>query len=61
MVYSLTVYGVVLHMASHWLIDNVNGVRRLRTAATNGPIVHPPGDISARRAMVMVMRAGESS
>jgi hypothetical protein len=24
-----------------WLINHVNGVRRLRTAATNGPIVHP--------------------
>jgi hypothetical protein len=26
--------------------DDVNGVRlRLRTAITNGPIVHPPGDL----------------
>jgi hypothetical protein len=36
-----------------WWTDYVNGVRpRLRTAATNGPTVHPPGDIWARRTMV---------
>jgi hypothetical protein len=27
----------------------------LRTAATNGPIVRPPGDMSSWRAMVMMM------
>jgi hypothetical protein len=26
------------------LIDHVDEARRLRTATTNGPIVHPPGD-----------------
>jgi hypothetical protein len=30
----------------HYDDDHVGGVRlRLRTAVTNGPIVHPPGDI----------------
>jgi hypothetical protein len=26
------------------LINHVDGVRCLKTAATNGPIVHPPGE-----------------
>jgi hypothetical protein len=33
----------------------------LRTAATNGPVVHLPGDMSAWRAMVMIMPAGDNS
>jgi hypothetical protein len=33
----------------------------LRTAATNRPIVHPPGDISIWRAMVVMMPAGYNS
>jgi hypothetical protein len=33
----------------------------LRTAATNGPIVHPPGDLWAWRAMVMMMPTGDNS
>jgi hypothetical protein len=33
----------------------------LITAATNGPIVHPPGDMWAWRAMVMMMPAGDNS
>jgi hypothetical protein len=32
----------------------------LRTTATNGPIVHPPGDMWAWRAMVMMMPAGDN-
>jgi hypothetical protein len=37
------------------LID-YDGVRVcLRTVATIGPIVHPPGDMSAWRAMMMMM------
>jgi hypothetical protein len=44
-----------------WLID-YDGVRLcLRTAATNGPIVHPPGDMWAWSAMVMMMSAGDNS
>jgi hypothetical protein len=45
-----------------WLI--MMGVRLcLRTTATNGPIVHPPGDMWVWRAMVMTMMmlAGENS
>jgi hypothetical protein len=39
----------------HWLID-YDGVRlRLRTAATIGLFIYPPGDMWAWRAMVMVM------
>jgi hypothetical protein len=38
------------------------GVRLcLRTAVTNGPIVHPPGDMLAWRAMVIVIPAGNNS
>jgi hypothetical protein len=43
-------------------VINYDGVRLcLRTAATNGPIVHPPGDMWAWRAMVMMMPAGDNS
>jgi hypothetical protein len=42
------------------LIDHVDGVRRLTTAVTNESIVHPPGDISALIAMVMML-VGENS
>jgi hypothetical protein len=42
------------------LID-YDGVRRLRTAATNGPIVHPPGDKWAWSAMVMMMMPARSN
>jgi hypothetical protein len=43
------------------LID-YDGVRLcLRTAATNGPIVHPPGNVWAWRAIVMMMLAGDIS
>jgi hypothetical protein len=39
-----------------------DGVRLcLRTAATSGFIVHPPGDIWARRAMVVMIPAGDTS
>jgi hypothetical protein len=33
----------------------------LRTAATNGPIVHPLGDMRTWRAMVVMMSAGDNS
>jgi hypothetical protein len=47
----------LLHTTGRWLIDN--GVRIcLRTVATNGPIVHPPGDIWTWWAMVMTTSAG---
>jgi hypothetical protein len=43
-----------------WL-THYNGVRLcLRTAATNGPIVHPPGDMRALIAMEVIMPAGEN-
>jgi hypothetical protein len=43
-----------------WLID-YDGVRPcLRTAATNGCIVHPPCDIWTWRAMAMMMPAGDN-
>jgi hypothetical protein len=46
---------------SDWLID-YDWVRLcLRIAATNVPIVHPPGDIWAWRAMVMMMPSGDNS
>jgi hypothetical protein len=38
-----------------WLIDYDGVGLCLRTAATNGPIVHSPGDMWAWRAMVMMM------
>jgi hypothetical protein len=34
---------------------------RLRTAATSGPIVHPPGDMLSWSAMVMMTPAGDNS
>jgi hypothetical protein len=37
------------------MIDHVDGVRRLRTTATNGLVVHPPGDKCAWRAVVVVV------
>jgi hypothetical protein len=43
------------------IIDYVEGVRRLRTTATNGPIVHTPGEMWAWRAKAMMMPAGENS
>jgi hypothetical protein len=54
----LTKY-TVLHNRISSFIDHVNGVRYLRTAATNRPIVHSPGDILVWRAMVIMMPAGE--
>jgi hypothetical protein len=42
-----------------WLI--MMGWLCLRTAATNGPIVHPPGDMWTWRGMVMVIPAGNNS
>jgi hypothetical protein len=42
-----------------WLI--MVGWECLGTAATNGPIVHPPGDMWAWRAMVVVIPAGDNS
>jgi hypothetical protein len=36
------------------LTDHVDGARRLRTATTNGLIVHPPRDTLAWRPMVMM-------
>jgi hypothetical protein len=42
------------------LIDH-DGVRRLRTMATNGPIVHPLSNMSAWTAMVMKLQTGENS
>jgi hypothetical protein len=42
-----------------WLSDHVDVVRLcLRTAATNGPIIHPPGDMWAWRAVVTLKPAG---
>jgi hypothetical protein len=48
---------------SIWLIVDYDAVRLcLRTAATNGPSVHPPGDTWTWRAMVMMtMPAGDNS
>jgi hypothetical protein len=44
-----------------WLID-YDGVRVcIRTAATNGPNVYPPGDMWAWRTMVMIMPAGDKN
>jgi hypothetical protein len=44
------------------LIDDYNGVRIcLWTAATNGLIAHPPGDMWAWIAMVMMVPAGDNS
>jgi hypothetical protein len=51
------------HIQYSWLID-CDGVRLcLRTAATNGPIVHPSGDMWSWRAIVMMMMmpAGDNS
>jgi hypothetical protein len=46
---------------SDWLID-YDGVRLcLKTAATNGPIVHHPGDMWTCRATVMMMPAWDNS
>jgi hypothetical protein len=42
------------------LTDHVDGVRRLRTAATSRPTVHAPGDMWAWRAMVMMMPGKEN-
>jgi hypothetical protein len=53
---------IFLHLLVWLLItDYVDGVRHLRTAATNGLIVHPPGDMWAWRAIVMMIPAGENS
>jgi hypothetical protein len=43
------------------LVDHADEVRRLRTATTNGPIVHPPGDMWAWRAVVVIIPAGKNS
>jgi hypothetical protein len=47
----------------HRLIDYDGARLCLRTAVTNGSIVHPPGDMLAWRAMVMMMMmpAGDNS
>jgi hypothetical protein len=49
----------------HRLMIDYDGARLcLRTAATNGSIVHPPADMLAWRAMVMMMMmmpAGDNS
>jgi hypothetical protein len=42
------------------LIDHVDGVRRLRTAAITRPIVHPPGDVWTWTVMVVTMSAGKT-
>jgi hypothetical protein len=50
-----------LYSAYDWLID-YDGIRlSLRNAATNGPTVHPAGDMWAWRAMVMMMPAGDNT
>jgi hypothetical protein len=53
-----------IHRLIGWLIDwliDYDGVRIcLRTADTNGPIFHPPGDMWAWRAMVMIIPAGDN-
>jgi hypothetical protein len=46
---------------THWLIDYAVVRQCLRTAATSGPIVHPPGDMWTWRAMVMFMPFGDNS
>jgi hypothetical protein len=44
-----------------WLNDFDGVTLCLRTAVTNGPIVHLPGDTWAWRAMMMIMPAGDNS
>jgi hypothetical protein len=47
--------------APDWMTD-YNGLRLcLRTAATNGPIVHPPADMWAWRSMVVMMSAADNA
>jgi hypothetical protein len=43
------------------LIDYDRVRLSLRTVATNGPIAHPPGDMWAWSAMVIIMPAGDNS
>jgi hypothetical protein len=38
-------YSCCMYILRPSLIGHVDGVRRLKTAANNGPIVHPPGDM----------------
>jgi hypothetical protein len=54
-------YELYIKLGSFWLIMSMVWDLLLRTAATNGPIVHPPGDMWAWRAVVMMMPAGENS
>jgi hypothetical protein len=50
-----TVIILQFQLSNWWLIYWLWWVRLcLRTAATNGPVVHPPGDMRAWRAMVMM-------
>jgi hypothetical protein len=44
-----------------WLIMSMGLDLFLRTVATNGPIVHLPGDMWVWRAMVVMMPAEENS
>jgi hypothetical protein len=55
--------GLIDWLIVDWLIDYDRARLCLRTGATNGPIVHPPGDMWAWRAMVMTMMmlAGDNS
>jgi hypothetical protein len=43
-----------------WLTDHEGVTLCLRTEATNGPIVHPPGDMWTWRAVVLMMPAGNN-
>jgi hypothetical protein len=55
------VFYVSLLPLSGYLIDYDVFRLCLRTAATNGPIVHPPGDMLIWRTMVIMMPAGDNS
>jgi hypothetical protein len=52
----------IVFKATKFMLIEYDGMRLcLRTAATNGPIFHSPGDMWAWRAMVMAMPSGDNS
>jgi hypothetical protein len=48
-------YGKNLHLIWSWLTSYVDGVRRFKTAATNGTILRPTGDMWAWMDMVVMI------